>query len=153
MNNELYHFGIIGMKWGIRRYQKADGTLTKEGAIRYNSNYKDRKKLAKFYQKEINTRDQKRAKYKWMTDYDPRVLNDLSLREFTDDDAKKYAEDTRKILSQMSHLHLNVKSKTTKYKIKSGYEDNEIAREGLDPVYGTKYRVRARKTDRDVYKE
>lgn len=29
------HHGIIGMKWGIRRYQNADGTLTAEGRNRY----------------------------------------------------------------------------------------------------------------------
>ena len=28
---ELYHFGIKGQKWGIRRYQNEDGSLTKEG--------------------------------------------------------------------------------------------------------------------------
>ena len=35
MNNELKHYGILGMKWGVRRYQNSDGTLTSVGKKRY----------------------------------------------------------------------------------------------------------------------
>ena len=35
-NNELRHYGIKGQKWGIRRYQNPDGTLTTKGKKRYS---------------------------------------------------------------------------------------------------------------------
>ena len=36
-SNYLAHYGILGMKWGVRRYQNADGSLTSEGKERYGS--------------------------------------------------------------------------------------------------------------------
>ena len=50
MNEEyLEHHGILGQKWGIRRYQNSDGSLTAEGKVRYYSHEtsKNTRKLVK----------------------------------------------------------------------------------------------------------
>ena len=63
-NNYLMHYGIPGQRYGIRRYQNEDGTLTPEGKRRYlvnaerNSNYGDTKGTDYFQgQKGFNARD------------------------------------------------------------------------------------------------
>lgn len=47
--NELTHHGILGMHWGIRRYQNPDGSLTPEGQKRRAE--RDRKWVKKNYNK------------------------------------------------------------------------------------------------------
>lgn len=49
---ELYHHGILGMHWGIRRYQNPDGTLTPAGRRRLEK--KDTKWAKKNYNKLYN---------------------------------------------------------------------------------------------------
>lgn len=43
--NELYHHGIKGMQWGIRRYQNEDGTLTEIGRRRLSGGGKKIREL------------------------------------------------------------------------------------------------------------
>lgn len=45
MENGIYHSGVKGMKWGVRRYQNKDGSLTAAGKKKY-SNWSDDAKTA-----------------------------------------------------------------------------------------------------------
>ena len=54
----LQHYGIKGQKWGIRRYQNPDGSLTPEGKARYNSVFvsgssKTSDPQSQYYRKEL----------------------------------------------------------------------------------------------------
>ena len=49
--NSLEHWGIMGMKWGLRRWQNPDGTLTQAGKERYYSGkHKDEANLLRYSQ-------------------------------------------------------------------------------------------------------
>lgn len=57
-NGELYHWGIKGMKWGIRRYQNKDGSLTPAG----KKHYKATEEELKAREKVIKNAERVRAK-------------------------------------------------------------------------------------------
>ena len=58
-NDELYHHGVKGQKWGVRRYQNSDGSLTPLGKKRYA---KEEKRGGSLNPEDWNKQDVKRAK-------------------------------------------------------------------------------------------
>lgn len=79
-SNELCHHGTKGMKWGVRRYQNTDGSLTNAGKSRYARDARE---------KEFNKYDESSGKY-----YKQSKKNGRTDLEF---DAKRYAkEDTER---------------------------------------------------------
>lgn len=52
-NNYLQHFGVKGMKWGVRRYQNEDRTLTPRGKKKISKQYKKyNRKVLRDYNRE-----------------------------------------------------------------------------------------------------
>lgn len=82
--SELKHHGILGQKWGIRRYQNPDGSLTEVGIARRDA--KDLKWLDK-HDKKIWTKTYKKSQ----KELDEFVKNDLNQRYTTA--GKRYIND------------------------------------------------------------
>lgn len=80
-NNQLYHHGVKGMKWGQRRYQNKDGTLTNAGKKRYN------KELEKLKQEQKVLKNKQRTQAK---------IDKLEKMRKDIDDAKKAMDEPDK---------------------------------------------------------
>ena len=95
-NNFIMHYGIKGMKWGIRRYQNEDGTLTEAGKKR--ANREARKEIIKERREASKNRvllsdDELRQRVQ-------RLEQERKLKTLTDQDITPGRSATRSFISQ-----------------------------------------------------
>lgn len=117
MENELYHHGIKGMKWGIRRYQNPDGSLTNAGKKKYGTKtnfekVKAAKKAAKEGVKERNAREKANARTA------KEVAKYRKKAGFID---SKKTQDNPKSLSEMTNNELQ--SKIDRARLENTYKE------------------------------
>jgi len=90
----LAHWGIKGMKWGVRRYQNEDGSLTKAGQRRYARDVREKN------DKELRTENQHNN---LAINYDARrwVREDLERTKNLANDSSKLTKDTSNLIKSI----------------------------------------------------
>ena len=109
----LRHHGILGMKWGVRRYQNKDGSLTSSGKKRYNVDVEGAKKKIQDAEKEVEKRvlayqysgykGKQREKLNKAIDYLDWTKDKLSSEKIKNDLNKDYREKSKRRLALEEH--------------------------------------------------
>lgn len=134
----LYHFGIQGQKWGVRRFQNPDGTLTEEGKKRYQKKYnKIIQKSAKKVNANYNTR------YVNAYNMAARDMNNGGIEKFNRDWKRKHGNDLGEAyenayMNQFSDLVARYLDKLTRDEVvnDSNYIKAEKLADEIERKYG-----------------
>ena len=132
MNNaELFHTGVKGMKWGVRRYQNKDGSLTPLGKKRYA------KELAKLEAEKKRVRQQEQTAKKLKKLDDMRKDLDERKKALKPDDAPEPAKQQKarsapqkRKLSELSNEE--IQAKIDRMNLENKYKS--LAQERIDAV-------------------
>lgn len=100
-SSELYHHGVKGMKWGVRRYQNKDGSLTAAGKKRHNQMDSDAESLSDSmysYAKKVNRANS-------LIDAGKRNSHEYLVAE---ESVRKASHTVQKVISELDKKYVNI---------------------------------------------
>lgn len=114
MEYEIYHSGVKGMKWGVRRYQNKDGSLTPEGKKRYDRDIAENNAKKKDNRIQIDGPDPNRwakediKRAKGVTDSSKDMVKELkNINDSSKSRSKKQTMDLSKMSDQEMRSQIN----------------------------------------------
>lgn len=115
VDGELYHYGVKGMKWGVRRYQNKDGSLTPAG----------QKRLAKSIKKQYPRRNVTNNRYK------------QAVKEISDDLSNHY--DKNKLGEHIAIIRDRKKAMDAAWKVEEKFYNSKEFENGQKRAYKETY--------------
>ncbi len=96
-NQELYHWGKKGMKWGIRRYQNKDGTLTDAGKKRYSRDAREKEYDKYDESKGVYYKNSKKGRSDLVVDANRYVTEDIQRTKSLTDSSKQLSGELKRV--------------------------------------------------------